>query len=1128
MIAGGLRALASTAAGVHLLGGCAVLTVDVDVYKGPLANQREVQAQRIAGLAIGAKPLLVDLRNRLELRECWRLDNPQGGFGNVTLERYRAGIIGTDNGEQEALLTEVRKSRNLRPAEKEGTASPNAPAAGSANIRREEGRKSQLEGGAAGNEEPAYLRAHPSCPKLRDVFSADSGRGGVNPSNLVSPQARKVNDLLSLYDKRSSMSARANVVIKTYAREQQTTLEGIRRAAGLIDAYPHCISDPQGSIDQRIVLSGKYRDDACKVAAKSLTDIDEMTATLLSRTLRLLGDKDIRDSEDVVLEMRLVEVVDSLIDYSLLPLLCSRKTALAEVVSQALGEEACDIPLPLYPREELRLRNKMRDMLRALDNRSALAAFADDRTGQSRALVNDLLALHNFSIQSVRVSGLARPPEIGSLRIDDKSSAYEAHTFKAGSNVDKKPFSVQDLREFISPLIQRTAEGALSQGRVEEGLESLVNVYLGDLRTSESTIHEKLSEKEKALLTGLLTFAEKVLFLANSERLLAEASEDETVKRYVRVLQAVGGSMLSQIDERYRSHRFETRGEVAAAEVFAYARRTAKEDLLIEMLDKVSGSDLEQTEKDQVQEILKQAKPELEKLLSFLVTVKERKRQAVLTLTPLSNHLSRILEARDEPAAKGEKLKLDQYLQKQPAQWLDYVRTANLEPEVASFRANADCAADGSAWKAAECMKACAELKKAMGVKMGTLIASGDLVEKWSGTLSSTVIVAPGSEENLLRSYDLLVETLRLRHIDAVASRDARAEDMEAAISLAEEYRSGKLYIRPAMAFLRDSYPASDLQQEGAVFWQNLLGEQLVRTAPVFGQQQSDDARIQSAIDKAYWQSINQVRLAGLNRTTYAVTKDDIGNWYVKGYKADPEEMIATFKNVAKFSLGGEVRQTLVRSPAKDPSAAALPTSSKPILQSQYEEQTANYENRVRLLLKELKRALLDETSPDSLTEGVRSAARSKMRGDAQDRFKSGAPSGNDMIQVFDKSTVAATLSIGPEKGRKTVAEAIRQPEPLGKGGSGGYRSAMELGDLLNAANLYAEEQIQSIARESKKVDSTVAWPGNHQSELQSGIAEGARAFVLRYVEKWKAVNRDYAVALDVIGGRRGTAANAQ
>ena len=48
-----------------LLSGCAALTVSVDVYKGPLANHEHVLTEQTAVMAIGAKPLLKQLRCEL-------------------------------------------------------------------------------------------------------------------------------------------------------------------------------------------------------------------------------------------------------------------------------------------------------------------------------------------------------------------------------------------------------------------------------------------------------------------------------------------------------------------------------------------------------------------------------------------------------------------------------------------------------------------------------------------------------------------------------------------------------------------------------------------------------------------------------------------------------------------------------------------------------------------------------------------------------------------------------------------------------------------------------------------------------------------------------------------------------
>lgn len=48
------------------LAGCSAIQLDVDVYKGPLASQEDVQLRQFATLAVAAKPLLADLRNAHE------------------------------------------------------------------------------------------------------------------------------------------------------------------------------------------------------------------------------------------------------------------------------------------------------------------------------------------------------------------------------------------------------------------------------------------------------------------------------------------------------------------------------------------------------------------------------------------------------------------------------------------------------------------------------------------------------------------------------------------------------------------------------------------------------------------------------------------------------------------------------------------------------------------------------------------------------------------------------------------------------------------------------------------------------------------------------------------------------
>ena len=64
------------------LGGCSALTIDVDMYKGPLSNHEAVQAEQLGATIIGAKPILLALRNDLE----WERDLPR--YKEKRLEMY--------------------------------------------------------------------------------------------------------------------------------------------------------------------------------------------------------------------------------------------------------------------------------------------------------------------------------------------------------------------------------------------------------------------------------------------------------------------------------------------------------------------------------------------------------------------------------------------------------------------------------------------------------------------------------------------------------------------------------------------------------------------------------------------------------------------------------------------------------------------------------------------------------------------------------------------------------------------------------------------------------------------------------------------------------------------------------
>ena len=118
--------LAGLAAG---LSGCAVLQIDVDVYKGPLANEEAVQIQQFAAMAIGAKPLLIQLRDNLQWRDPEEPDAVKAARKKARDDGwYVAGFVAppldeawNGNADPAAVTGEEGKSHGFLPRQQDGS-----------------------------------------------------------------------------------------------------------------------------------------------------------------------------------------------------------------------------------------------------------------------------------------------------------------------------------------------------------------------------------------------------------------------------------------------------------------------------------------------------------------------------------------------------------------------------------------------------------------------------------------------------------------------------------------------------------------------------------------------------------------------------------------------------------------------------------------------------------------------------------------------------------------------------------------------------------------------------------------------------------------------------------------------
>lgn len=159
-------------------------------------------------------------------------------------------------------------------------------------------------------------------------------------------------------------------------------------------------------------------------------------------------------------------------------------------------------------------------------------------------------------------------------------------------------------------------------------------------------------------------------------------------------------------------------------------------------------------------------------------------------------------------------------------------------------------------------------------------------------------------------AMDGVIAQLRHLQIQAAASGASpeRQAELSRALAIAYEQRGGFAYLRPASTYLRNAY-ANTSVQGGTSYSSNLL-------RPKIGFDDTFDRAFRDTkleIDKQYWQNINSIKVEGNGKTDYALVKDDVGNWYVKGFDADPEKLFKTAQSLALFNMGGKFNVNLLQ-----------------------------------------------------------------------------------------------------------------------------------------------------------------------------------------------------------------------
>lgn len=199
------------------------------------------------------------------------------------------------------------------------------------------------------------------------------------------------------------------------------------------------------------------------------------------------------------------------------------------------------------------------------------------------------------------------------------------------------------------------------------------------------------------------------------------------------------------------------------------------------------------------------------------------------------------------------------------------------------------------------------------------LNAATDLVGKLTPPPASAALAALGSSERGIEPrevIDQVIAELRQLRVQALAAGDeGRARNLLSAINAAYETRSNATFLRPASEYLKSVYSSTTVQDGSSAADDNLLDNYLrfVKRDVDADEFARRTRQAKEQVEKLYWQNINRVTLAGGGKTNYVLAKDDVGNWYVKAYTADPETVIKSAQSLALFGAGKRIDTNLLR-----------------------------------------------------------------------------------------------------------------------------------------------------------------------------------------------------------------------
>ncbi|MEM1330117.1 MAG: hypothetical protein AAGG07_06115 [Planctomycetota bacterium] len=1024
-----------------VLFGCSVLTIDVDVYKGPLANERSVQKEQAAALAIGARPLLIELRDRLvfdkeDERHQWRTTRQTNGeltveivashvpvynSGSIAMWLEREGdridgpgprlknefaqkvdaVLGLyeDRNEQDSVgFVQIRRMERLVSALTRDFALAIPSADDSNEIRRE------WDAYVA-----EYQSAYPvSCPPRRNGSQpADPGveclRVLVELRETLCGQPKTLSTWLGMQALDYAIGSlcaqlRAQVVLSSVfvprdsagldrlREERWGPIEGLcRRGMRACDSQAESVASASGKGRGQPPSTGQffgYRRDveALELLRRSpileKNGLDNRTLSndsFLVRYQALSRPGFVRDLAEAAFPgddfaAQRDQIVDHLTGAALAYLSATLhtrellETALEYMIREFAPENDrkpnLEILLTmsefvaslLYFKEAKRFwdhdslsekqRAGLREIFRSSEASWSVVSMRDDTREalleQPYVIAGALHAAHRAALRSGAVGSRGRIVGIA-ITPDELVKESIAETY------------VDQLAGAVRTVERSAIQTGFEDARPEKGLASLVQEYV-DAHQNTLSDPEDDADAWRRLEPSLISFAEKLLTLANYGPLVGgekSDGDDSEVDNYTQVLQTVGNTILTQLNELRAHEAWDERSKRTSVELAALQSSVERAVDLPGVLDgfvagvggqsqdtKKLAADLEEYATDvATAQNAVDAAEDADGIRSELAKIDGDKAPASLTDARREARLKWESALADKKVLDEQKSEIDKALKAlrdaaEDASDDQEDRQKVLAELQARLKALRQVILDDARKRtgAMRLSQAVVEtydvevVKKAPEGKEKTAReAEAALLRPLAAGLRVASYSAPSDPENRAEVIDSLIAQLEYDKVLAeAAGQTTTAQQLDAALKSAMWMRASEVYIRPASFYLRNSTPATGLQLSNRIGYRNELhtsglsflpfgwGEH-ARNSRDLGDSAGGSVRSrledQSALDAVFWQNINRIRVSGGGNANYAVTKDDVGNWYVKSYSTDVEQIIESAKNLAMFGL---------------------------------------------------------------------------------------------------------------------------------------------------------------------------------------------------------------------------------